>query len=109
MWVKLSRNRVSEWINKATLWAAFLNQIAVERPDELEYYVVKMLDDKPKRGRNLQYSAETRAQIIKLWHCCKPLELYFAKNSLDRFEYHKRKHINIYNISYTELVFTEAS
>ena len=64
--VKLSRNRVSEWINKATLLAALLNQIAVERPDELEYYVVKMLDDKPKRGRNLQYSAETRAQIIKV-------------------------------------------
>ena len=64
--IKLSRNRVSAWIQRAISWATTLNFISENKPELLEDAVLIMLNDKPRKGAPPVYSPAVRAQVIRV-------------------------------------------
>lgn len=76
--VMLSRNRVSDWINRALEWTELLNEMAECAPDVLEDGVLRMLDDKARPGVPPTYSAVQRMQIIRV-ACNHPKDYGFIR------------------------------
>ena len=64
--VKLSRNRISAWIQKAACWATLLNDAASKVPEQLEEFVLAFLADAPRKGTPSKYGASVRAMIVRV-------------------------------------------
>ena len=64
--VRLSRNRVSNWIQRALKTVNLLNEISLKAPDMLRYFVDMMLADRPRSGAPRVYDAVTRASIVRV-------------------------------------------
>ena len=64
--VKLSRNRISAWIQKAACWATLLNDAASQVPEQLEEFVLAFLADAPRKGTPSKYGASVRAMIVRV-------------------------------------------